>query len=170
MKKVALAEVKDHLSQYLREAGKERIVITRHGRPAGVLIGFKDEDDWCEYKLENDPRFLKRVAEARASIQSGKGVSWEDVQAEDDCRGGLHFFVTSAVAPSPLLDKYRSDLQSNGWSVETFDPGVGFGGNLSASKDGRFLFMNAGGPSTTFIDLCVWPSHPGNTQCDQDCQ
>jgi prevent-host-death family protein len=86
MKTVALAEVKDHLSQYLREAGKEQIVITKHGRPAGVLIGFEDEDDWFEYKLENDPRFLRRVAEARASIQSGKGVSWEDVQTEDDRR------------------------------------------------------------------------------------
>ncbi len=86
MKQVALAEVKDHLSQYLREAANEQIVITKHGRPAGVLLGFETEDDWFEYKLENDPRFLKRIAEARASLKSGKGIPWEEVQAEDDRR------------------------------------------------------------------------------------
>ena len=86
MKQVALAEVKDHLSQYLREAAKERIVITKHGKPAGVLIGFQDEDDWFEYKLENDPRFLKRIAKSRASLLSGKGIPWEDVEAEENRR------------------------------------------------------------------------------------
>jgi prevent-host-death family protein len=35
---VALARVKDDLSKYLRLASSEEIVITRHGRPAGVLI------------------------------------------------------------------------------------------------------------------------------------
>ena len=37
---VALAQMKDGLSKYLRLAAREEIVITRHGRPAGVLIGF----------------------------------------------------------------------------------------------------------------------------------
>ena len=63
MKHIGLAEAKDHLSQYLREVGKEQIVITKHGNPAGVLIGFKTGDDWFEYKLENSPCFLKRIAE-----------------------------------------------------------------------------------------------------------
>jgi prevent-host-death family protein len=39
MKKIALAEVKDHLSEYLHDAAREQIVITRHGKPAGVLVG-----------------------------------------------------------------------------------------------------------------------------------
>lgn len=86
MKQVALAVVKDHLSQYLQEAGKEQIVITKHGKPAGVLIGFKSEDDWFEYKLENDPRFLRRIAQARESLRQGKGIPWEKVQAEEDRR------------------------------------------------------------------------------------
>ena len=64
---------------YLRKAEHEQIVISRHGRPAGVLIGFETEDDWFEYKLEHDPRFLKRVAEARADIRSGKGIAWDSI-------------------------------------------------------------------------------------------
>ena len=83
MKRVALSKLKDHLSEYLREAEKEQIVITKHGRPAGVLIGFKTEDDWFEYRLENDPRFLGRIAEARASLRAGRGIPWEDIEAGD---------------------------------------------------------------------------------------
>jgi prevent-host-death family protein len=82
MKRVALAEVKDHLSEFLRDAANEGIVITRHGRPAGVLIGFADDDDWFDYQLENDPRFLARVEQARQSLRAGAGVPWEDVQAD----------------------------------------------------------------------------------------
>jgi prevent-host-death family protein len=79
MKEVPLSEVKDDLSRFLREAVNDDIVITRHGKPAGVLIGFASEDDWFDYRLENDPRFLRRVETARASLRAGRGVRLEDV-------------------------------------------------------------------------------------------
>jgi prevent-host-death family protein len=76
---VALAQVKDDFSKYLRLAAEEEIVITRHGRPAGVLIGFASEDDWFEYRLEHHPEFLQRVARARAALREGRGVPLEDI-------------------------------------------------------------------------------------------
>ncbi len=79
MKKVALSAMKDDLSRFLRLAEKEEIVITRHGKPAGVLVGFESEDDWFDYRLENDPRFLNRIEAARKSLQAGKGIRLEDV-------------------------------------------------------------------------------------------
>ena len=82
VKEVPLSEVKDDLSRYLREAETQEIVITRHGKPAGVLIGFESEEDWFEYRLENDPRFLRRIEQARASLQAGRGVRLEDVETE----------------------------------------------------------------------------------------
>ena len=81
MKEVPLSEIKDDLSRFLREAEKQEIVITRHGKPAGVLIGFETEDDWFEYRLENDPRFLRRVEEARKSLHAGRGIRLEDVES-----------------------------------------------------------------------------------------
>ncbi len=80
MKKAALSEVKDDLSRFLRLAEKEEVLITRHGKPAGVLIGFESEDDWFDYRLENDPRFLTRVEAARAGLRAGRGVRLEDVK------------------------------------------------------------------------------------------
>ena len=79
MKKAALSVVKDDLSRFLRVAEKEEVLITRHGRPAGVLIGFEAEDDWFEYQLENDPRFLARIESARRSLRQGRGTRIEDL-------------------------------------------------------------------------------------------
>jgi len=45
-----------------------------------VLIGFESEDDWFEYRLAHDPRFLNRIAAARAGIAAGRGVKLEDLE------------------------------------------------------------------------------------------
>jgi prevent-host-death family protein len=79
MKHVPLSEMKDDLSRYLHDAEKQEIVITRHGKPAGVLIGFASDDDWFEYRLANDPRFLQRIERARHSLRNGKGVRLDDL-------------------------------------------------------------------------------------------
>ncbi len=71
--------MKNDLSRYLRQAVGDGILITRHGRPAGVLIRFADEDAWFEYRLEHHPTFLRRVAAARRAIAHGRGVPLEDV-------------------------------------------------------------------------------------------
>jgi prevent-host-death family protein len=76
---VALAKAKDDLSRYLRLAATEEIVITRHGRPAGIIIGFATDEDWFDYKLENHPEFLSRVAASRAALAAGQGVRLENL-------------------------------------------------------------------------------------------
>jgi prevent-host-death family protein len=80
VKKVPLSEVKADLSRYLREAEKQEIVITRHGKPAGVLIGFESEEEWLDYRLENDPRFLQRIERARENLRRGRGVRLEKIE------------------------------------------------------------------------------------------
>jgi len=68
-------------------------VILRHGKPAGVLIGFGSEDDWFDYRIENDPRFLGRIERARQSLRAGLGTRLEDLgtvpqRARTSRRGG----------------------------------------------------------------------------------
>jgi prevent-host-death family protein len=82
VKEVPLSEIKDDLSRYLREAETQEIVITRHGKPAGVLIGFESEEDWFDYRLEHDARFLRRIEQARISLRAGRGVRLEDVETD----------------------------------------------------------------------------------------
>jgi prevent-host-death family protein len=96
LKQVPLAEFKDDLSRFLREAAKRDIVITRHGKPAGVLIGFSSEDDWFDYRLENDERFLRRIEQARESLRSGRGIRLEDLDLGEHSK------------PSPPVQKSTS--------------------------------------------------------------
>ena len=96
MKEVALSAVKDDLSRYLRLAADEQIVITRHGKAAGILIGFASDNDWFDYRLENDPRFLTRVATARASLKTAGGIRLEDIEE-----------AAAASNPTPSKPKKR---------------------------------------------------------------
>ena len=82
MKRVPLSEVKDDLSRYVDLASREEIVVTRHGRPAAVLIGFEDDEDWFEYQLEHDPRFIARMDRARRSLEAGRGIALEEVRQQ----------------------------------------------------------------------------------------
>lgn len=79
MREVSLSEAKNHLSEYLWLGEEEEVVILRHGKPAGVLVGFASEDDWLDYRLENDPAFLARIAAARKSLAEGMGTRVEDL-------------------------------------------------------------------------------------------
>jgi len=72
MRRVQLSEVKDALSRFLREAEDEEIFITRDGKPTGVLVGFASED----------PRFMRRIEQARTSLREGRGVKIENAERE----------------------------------------------------------------------------------------
>ena len=86
MIQVPLNQVKDELSRFLRMAEKEDIIITRHGVPAGILIGFEDPEDWWEELLLRDPRFRERVAQARSSLRAGQGISLEGLREKHGIR------------------------------------------------------------------------------------
>jgi prevent-host-death family protein len=80
VRRVPLSEIKDDLSRFLREAAGEEIVITRNGKPAGLLIGFASAQGWLDYRLENNPRFLRRIEQARKSLREGRGIKIEDIE------------------------------------------------------------------------------------------
>ena len=82
MMQVPLYEVKNDLSRYLRIAEQEDVIITRHGVPAGILIGFEDPEDWWEEALLRHPLFKARIARARQSAREGKGITLEQLRAE----------------------------------------------------------------------------------------
>ncbi|MFN8487067.1 MAG: type II toxin-antitoxin system Phd/YefM family antitoxin [Caldilineaceae bacterium] len=80
MIRVALNEVKDELSRYLRMAETEDVIITRHGVPAGLLIGFEDPEDWWEELLLRNPRFQERIEQSRQSLREGQGITLEELR------------------------------------------------------------------------------------------
>jgi prevent-host-death family protein len=89
MIRVALNEVKDELSRYLRMAETEDVIITRHGVPAGLLIGFADPEDWWEELLLRNPRFQECIDEARQSLRAGQGITLEELRKKHNIPSGV---------------------------------------------------------------------------------
>jgi prevent-host-death family protein len=64
MKTVALREAKQSLSGYVAHAQRERVLITKHGRPAALVIGVEGQDIETVL-LSQDPSFWKLIEERR---------------------------------------------------------------------------------------------------------
>jgi prevent-host-death family protein len=79
MKTHTMTEAKNDICRLIREAEGGQVLVTRHGKPAALIIGFRDDDDWLDYRLEHDPRFLARIAKARQEVREGKFVPLESL-------------------------------------------------------------------------------------------
>ena len=64
MKIIGIREARERLSAVVVRAQRERVVLTRHGRPAALLIGIEDED-FEEVLLKTDEEFWARLGEQR---------------------------------------------------------------------------------------------------------
>src|SRR5207302_2212070 len=80
-----LAEIKKRLSEIVDgvQARHDRVVLTRNGRPAAVLIS-PDELESLEETLEilSDPSAMRAIRKAEKDIDAGKGLSADDLRAK----------------------------------------------------------------------------------------
>ena len=82
---IPIGEFKTHASRIMRNLRQEGrpVVITQHGRPAGVLISPEDFDRFTERE-----RFVAAVNEGLADSEAGRVISDEELTAELDRRYG----------------------------------------------------------------------------------
>jgi antitoxin YefM len=78
-----LAEIKAHLSEIVDEIEQEheRVILTRKGRPAAVLLS-TDELEALEDTLEllADPNARQEIERARRDIAEGKGIEADEIR------------------------------------------------------------------------------------------
>lgn len=90
MATVPLSEAKTHLAKLLAdvEALGEEVVITRSGRPVGVLLSLTDYEGLLEtLEILADQDLAKSIEKGLADAAAGRLVSHEDVW--DDVDPGL---------------------------------------------------------------------------------
>jgi prevent-host-death family protein len=63
MKVIALGKAKNELSTYVDVAQQDRVLITRHGKPAALMIGVEGEE-FEDLMTRSDPAFWQMI-EAR---------------------------------------------------------------------------------------------------------
>ena len=85
MRFVGVREAQVHLSGIVNRAQKERVILTRHGRPIAILTGLAGKD-LEEVLLAQDPTFRKTIATRRA--YRGALVSHETLRDETDSELG----------------------------------------------------------------------------------
>lgn len=83
---------------------------------------------------------------------------------------GIHLYFLVNGAPADVMNAYKTALEGKGWSVETIvTSGVGGGGGgatYTGTQGGAYSVIDGGGfESTTFIDVCAWPSKPAEPTC-----
>jgi len=64
MKTVTVRDLQKSVKECVDQAQEDRLVITRHGRPAAVLVGVEGED-WEDVVLQTDPAFWKLIRARR---------------------------------------------------------------------------------------------------------
>ncbi|MBI2922913.1 MAG: type II toxin-antitoxin system Phd/YefM family antitoxin [Planctomycetes bacterium] len=81
MKTVTVSELQNQVRRCLRIAQKECIVLTRHGRPAAVVIGVEGRA-WEDVLYRTSPSFWRMIAERR----KGKTVSSAEMRRRLEAR------------------------------------------------------------------------------------
>jgi len=79
MKIASVANVKAHLSGYLRAAEQGPVVVTRNGKPVGVLLAVGDEEELERLVLAYSPRLRSILDAARQRIRAGAGIPHEEL-------------------------------------------------------------------------------------------
>ena len=82
MKIAPIADIKAHLSAYLKESEKGPIVVTKNGKPVAVLLGIRDEDEIERLVLAYSPKFKSILDLGRKQIQKTGGIEHEDFWRE----------------------------------------------------------------------------------------
>ena len=72
MKVAPLYEVKNNLSEYIKETAVGPIVITKNGKPCAALVHLEEDQDMESFLLSHNPRFLHLLDEAhRKTLEKG---------------------------------------------------------------------------------------------------
>src|SRR5437588_7234489 len=85
MKIASVAEVKAHLSAYLKASEQGPVVITRNGRPVAVVLAVTDEEELERLLMAHSPRLQAILEAARQRIEAGAGIPneefWQEVES-----------------------------------------------------------------------------------------
>ncbi len=69
MKVVPLGQAKNELSAYVEEAQHDRVLVTRHGKPAALIIGVVGED-FEDLMTRSDPELWQMIEARRATSKT----------------------------------------------------------------------------------------------------
>jgi len=85
METLSLSDVKARLSELVDrvEQQQERIVVTRNGRPAAVLMSADDLESLEEtLAVMSDPELMEQIRESKLAIKRGDVITLEELKRQ----------------------------------------------------------------------------------------
>jgi len=88
MRIAPIAEIKAHLSAYVKESEKGAVIVTKNGKPVAVLLGVTDEEEIERLVLAYSPKLQAVLARGRQQIQETGGIAhedfWREMESEEE--------------------------------------------------------------------------------------
>ena len=79
MRTVELSRATGSLSEYVRKARRETLVLTRRGKPVAAMTPLGAED-YLSMRLATDPVFIAIIERGRAQYEAEGGISLEGMR------------------------------------------------------------------------------------------
>lgn len=82
---IPVSEARQNLPELVARMRRfmERVIITRNGKPAAVMLGIEEYESWVEtLELMASPEAIRGVREGLADLKAGRSRSFEDVFGE----------------------------------------------------------------------------------------
>ena len=82
MTTLTVTEAKAHFLDLIRQSDKrlERFVITKHGKPAAVVMNADEFHGWLEtLEILSDKKALAEIRKAKKELEHGKTESFKEV-------------------------------------------------------------------------------------------
>src|SRR5207248_8694132 len=90
MKVASVADVKAHLSAYLKATANGPVVVTRNGKPVAALVAIADDDELERLLMAHSPKLQAILDAARRRIEAGQVIPheefWRQVESENAVR------------------------------------------------------------------------------------
>lgn len=85
---------------------------------------------------------------------------------------GIHLNFKVNGSPSDVMTAFKAALKDKGWEVTTIVTSVGAGGGgatyTGTNGSGYGVFDGGGFNTTTFINVCAWPTKPADPNCTRN--
>ena len=103
------------------------------------------------------------------SLIPAPGNSAETKGPDSIADNGIHMYFKVNGTPADAMAAYRAALEAKGWAVTTIASSTGGGGGgatyTGTHGDAYGVFDGGGFETTTYINVCAWPTKPTNPNC-----
>ena len=80
MSQILLSEIRTIFPGSFAKRRARRSLLLATADPSVCSSASMSEEDWFDYQLESDPRFLRRIEKARDTLREGRDIRIEDLK------------------------------------------------------------------------------------------